>query len=69
MAEASAGTERRSDTSGDSILVLMHPGEAYDIDALAAASRLAAAQLIPRLVGLELLGLVRRLAGGRFVRP
>ncbi len=68
-AGATAATGGESGSSGDPILVHMRPGEAYDVDALAASSRLAAAQLIPRLVGLELLGLVRRLAGGRFVRP
>jgi predicted Rossmann fold nucleotide-binding protein DprA/Smf involved in DNA uptake len=68
-AEAPGGTGTESAVSSDSILAQMVRGEAYDIDALAAAARLGAAQLIPRLVGLELSGLVRRLDGGRFVRP
>ncbi len=68
-AEIPGGTVGDSVVSGDSILAQMVRGEAYDIDALAAAARLGAAQLIPRLVGLELSGLVRRLDGGRFVRP
>jgi DNA processing protein len=68
-AEAPGGTGTESVASGDSILSQMVRGEAYDIDALAAAARLDAAQLIPRIVGLELSGLVRRLDGGRFVRP
>ena len=46
----------------------MAPGEPCDVDALAAASRLDAAQLLPRLVDLELRGIVRRVGGGRFVR-
>lgn len=62
------GTEDGSGTSGQSLLAQMAPGEPYDIDALAAASRLDAAQLLPRLVDLELRGIVRRVSGGRFVR-
>jgi predicted Rossmann fold nucleotide-binding protein DprA/Smf involved in DNA uptake len=68
-AEAPGATGTESVVSGNAILAQMVPGEAYDIDALAAATRLDAARLIPRLVGLELSGVVRRLDGGRFVRP
>jgi predicted Rossmann fold nucleotide-binding protein DprA/Smf involved in DNA uptake len=41
----------------------------YDLDALAAGSGLDASRLLPRLIELELAGLVRRQGGGRFVRP
>ena len=53
----------------DPIVAGMAPGEPYDVDALARLARLDAGRLIPRLVELELRGLVRRAGGGRFVRP
>lgn len=53
---------------GDSILAGMEPGTAYDLDALSGHSGLDGARLLPRLLDLELRGLVRRVGGGRFVR-
>jgi DNA processing protein len=53
----------------DPIVAGMAPGEPYDVDALARLACLDAGRLIPRLVELELRGLVRRAGGGRFVRP
>jgi len=50
------------------VLSLLAPGEADDIDTLAARSGLKPASLLPRLLELELQGEVRRVAGGRFVR-
>ena len=50
------------------VLSLLDPGEAEDIDTLAARSGLEPAQLLPRLLELELQGEVRRVPGGRFVR-
>jgi len=50
------------------VLSLLAPGEADDIDTLAARSGLKPASLLPRLLELELQGAVRRVAGGRFVR-
>jgi DNA processing protein len=50
------------------ILGAMAPGESYDIDALGAETGLPPAQLLPRLLELELRGSVRRIDGGRFVR-
>jgi predicted Rossmann fold nucleotide-binding protein DprA/Smf involved in DNA uptake len=47
----------------------MAPDQVYDLDALAAGSGLQASRLLPRLIELELAGLVRREGGGRFVRP
>jgi DNA processing protein len=58
----------RSARSVDPILKDMAPGEAYDLDALAASSGLDAHRLLPRLLELELGGLVRRAGAGRFVR-
>ena len=52
----------------DPVLSRLAPGEADDVDALAARSGLKPASLLPRLLELELQGAVRRVAGGRFVR-
>jgi DNA processing protein len=52
----------------DPLLQQMQPGHAYDLDALAEATGLAGTRLLPRLLGLELRGLVRRIDGGRFMR-
>jgi DNA processing protein len=53
---------------GDSILAGMEVGHAYDLDGLSAGSGLDGARLLPRLLDLELRGLVRRVGGGRFMR-
>ena len=53
---------------GDSILAGMDPGQAYDLDALSGHSGLDGVRLLPRLLDLELRGLVRRVGGGRFMR-
>ena len=55
--------------SADSWVAAMEPGEAYDLDRLAGMSGINGVQLLPRLFDLELHGLVRRVAGGRFMRP
>lgn len=54
--------------SVDPVLVAMAAGHAYDLDALAVGSGLDAQRLLPRLIELELAGLIRREGGGRFVR-
>jgi DNA processing protein len=64
--EASAGKSTNCD---DSVLRSMDAGHPYDLDALAAACGLEVARLLPRISHLELCGLVRRLEGGRFIRP
>ena len=53
---------------GDSILAGMDAGQAYDLDALSAHSGLDGTRLLPRLLDLELRGLVQRVGGGRFMR-
>jgi DNA processing protein len=58
-----------SETSDDPVLRLMDAGQAYDVDALSRASGLDAARLLPLLAELELRGLIRRVGGGRFLRP
>jgi DNA processing protein len=55
-------------TSGDSIETMMRPGVVCDVDELAAASGRSAADLLTLLTRLELAGVIRRVAGGRFVR-
>jgi DNA processing protein len=52
----------------DPVLAAMPAGDACDLDEIAGRSRLETARLLPRLLELELLGLVRRAAGGRFMR-
>jgi DNA processing protein len=54
--------------SVDPLLSRMEPGQAYDLDALAAASGVGVSRLLTRLSDLELEGRVRRLDGGRFMR-
>jgi DNA processing protein len=68
-AEAGARTDVRSVVSADPFLRHMTVDEPFDLDALVQVSGLDAPRLIPRLVELELKGLVRRIGGGRFVRP
>jgi DNA processing protein len=65
------GTTSSSRTGGsaDPVLRVMAADQAYDLDALALNSGLDARRLLPRLIELELAGLVRRQGGGRFVRP
>lgn len=58
-----------SKSSPDSLLKVMDAGQPYDLDGLAAISGVAGVRLLPRLFDLELQGLVRRVAGGRFMRP
>jgi DNA processing protein len=68
-ADGSTVTDRRSMMCTDPVLVRMIPGQPYDLDALAAASGLEMPRLLPYMMDLELTGRVRRLDGGRFVRP
>ena len=52
----------------DPLLDHLAPGEACDLDAISERSGLNSPHLLPRLLDLELQGLVRRVGGGRFVR-
>jgi DNA processing protein len=67
--KSNGGTADESPGQADPLLARMKAGEPYDVDALAGLSELDAARLLPRLADLELRGLVRRIGGGRFVRP
>jgi predicted Rossmann fold nucleotide-binding protein DprA/Smf involved in DNA uptake len=52
----------------DALVACMQPGESYDVESLGRATGLPASQLLSKLLGLELQGVVRRVDGGRFVR-
>ena len=54
--------------SADPVLRRMEAGQPYDLDALAWHSGLDVGRLLPRLMELELAGLIHRAEGGRFVR-
>jgi len=66
---AGASTDTAATTSRDPLLQLMRAGEPYDLDALSVSAGVDGVRLLPRLLELELRGLVRRLEGGRFMRP
>jgi predicted Rossmann fold nucleotide-binding protein DprA/Smf involved in DNA uptake len=52
----------------DPLFASLPAGEAVDIARISNDSGLTAAQLLPRLLDLELQGLIRRAPGGRFIR-
>jgi DNA processing protein len=59
---------RPTPAPSDPILACLTPGEPSDLDAIAEATGLGTAKLLPRLFALELQGAVARIGGGRFVR-
>ncbi len=63
-----AARTRGGSRSSDPVMACLPPGEPCDLDAISERSGLAPARLLPRLFELELLGLVARAGGGRFVR-
>ena len=63
-----AARTRGGSTFSDPVMACLPPGEPCDLDAISERSGLAPARLLPRLFELELLGLVGRAGGGRFVR-
>jgi len=52
----------------DPVLASWPAGEPWDLDTISAQSGLPPARLLPRLLELELRGVVRRTGGGRFIR-
>ncbi len=69
LGAALPGTHRPPGRAADdALLECLTPGEACDLDAIAARSGLDPARLLPRLLALELAGAIRRAGGGRFVR-
>ena len=61
-------TPCRKPASGDPLIQQMAAGQPYDVDQLTMLSGLEPKRLLPRLLDLELQGLVRRAGGGRFLR-
>jgi DNA processing protein len=70
-APRSGGGRKRSSKSltDDPLLSRMDIGEVYRLDDLAVSTGISASKLLPRLMELELLGLIEAPGGGRFVRP
>ena len=66
---SSATSHSDSRASADPVLRGLEPGVSYDLDGLVEASGIETARLLPKLLQLELQGLLRRVEGGRFVRP
>ena len=58
----------QSSAATDPLLSCLPPGECCDLDAIVERSGIGISRLLPRLLELELQGLVRRAGGGRFVR-
>ena len=58
----------RAAVSSDAVLRAMDEGQPYALDELSGRSGLDGPRLLPRLLDLELRGLVRRVGGGRFMR-
>ena len=71
MDQPRADTPTRLDSMpcGGGLLAAMEVGQPYDLDELAGRSGVPPVQLLSRLFDLELQGRVKRLDGGRFVRP
>lgn len=67
-AGAGASTNAGSTSSGDPLLRLMQQGHPYDLEGLAGLAGVNGVRLLPRLLDLELAGLVHRVEGGRFMR-
>jgi DNA processing protein len=63
-----SATDSIETTCTDPIVRVMRAGETYDLDALSRSAGMAIAGLLPRLLELELQGIVQRVDGGRFMR-
>jgi DNA processing protein len=64
---ADAGTAEQP-SAADPLLACLPAGECCDLDAIVERSGIAIERVLPRLLDLELRGLVKRAGGGRFVR-
>ena len=67
-ASASSATDSIETTCTDPIVRNMREGESYDLEALGRAAGISGVRLLPRLLELELQGVVQRVDGGRFMR-
>ncbi|MEQ1760157.1 MAG: DNA-processing protein DprA [Vicinamibacterales bacterium] len=61
--------QARGQVPRDPVALAMEEGEPYDLDALTAALGMSGPVVLARLLQLEILGIVRRAGGGRFIRP
>jgi DNA processing protein len=68
MPAACPGSAGQTGAAADGLLACLPPGECCDLDAIVERSGVAIARVLPRLLDLELRGLIRRAGGGRFVR-
>jgi predicted Rossmann fold nucleotide-binding protein DprA/Smf involved in DNA uptake len=59
---------RNAELPLDPLAALVGPGEALEVDELVSRSGLETAVVLVRLLELEIAGVLRRTAGGRFVR-
>ena len=66
--DASKEPRKRNSASQDPVLRSMDEGETYELDEIAERSGVDRMKLLPRLIELELAGLLRRVEGGRFLR-
>jgi DNA processing protein len=65
---SAASKPASQETLHDPILACLTPGDACDLDAIASQTGWTVTRILPRLLELELQGIVRRAGGGRFVR-
>jgi DNA processing protein len=63
-----AGIAEQPGAAEDPLLACLPAGECCDLDAIVERSGVAIERALPRLLDLELRGLVKRAGGGRFVR-
>jgi len=63
-----AGIAAQPSAAADPLLACLPAGECCDLDAIVERSGIAIERALPRLLDLELRGLVKRAGGGRFVR-
>jgi DNA processing protein len=65
---AGPGSAAHVSAAADPLLACLAPGECCDLDAIVDRSGVAIDRVLPRLLDLELRGMIRRAGGGRFVR-
>ena len=65
---AGADHTKSSHAARDPLVERMQVGQAYDLDELSGQTGINGVRLLPRLLELELNGLIRRIDGGRFMR-
>jgi DNA processing protein len=67
-APPAGGPNERPGGLTDAVLAAMPPGEPANLEQISDRSGLSVAELLPRLLDLELAGGLKREPGGRFVR-